>query len=347
MYAQTAVKPYILHRNGASPIVMRGVQKCTGAGASLRDRNVQPLCCINLDTATDPPYNTGEAFEEYNDNLEHSIWLELMYQRLQLLKNLLAEDGVIFVQLNDDEMNYCKVMMDEIFGRSNFINLVSVKTKNSSGASGGGEDRKLKKNIEFIICYGKPQFRKFYPSYTTVELSKYLEDMRTNGVSFKYTTVFTDLGERKYYKTIKDGSGNDIIIYSHSGYKTKSIRQLAQEDGLTEIETFKKYYEYICTTENAQTSIRTRVRETTDEEDKIYMVETKASNEMDRESVKEKAAAAVVYCNAVSGWNADNGGKPWEYVLVSHDEVRINSSFKYLVSNRASYRQIGLEDCGL
>ena len=47
-------KPYILHRNGASPIVMRDVQKCTGAGAALRDRNVQPLCCINLDTATDP-----------------------------------------------------------------------------------------------------------------------------------------------------------------------------------------------------------------------------------------------------------------------------------------------------
>lgn len=81
--------------------------------------------------------------------------------------------------------------------------------------------------------------------------------------------------------------------------------------------------------------------------EKIYMVETKASNEMDRESVKEKAAAAVVYCNAVSKWNADNGGKPWEYALISHDEVRINSSFKYLVSNRASYKQMGLEDYGL
>lgn len=59
MYAQTAVKPYILHRNGATPIVMRGVQKCTGAGASLRDRNVLPLCCINLDTATERLWNTG------------------------------------------------------------------------------------------------------------------------------------------------------------------------------------------------------------------------------------------------------------------------------------------------
>ena len=88
--------------------------------------------CIYID----PPYNTGEAFAEYDDNLEHSTWLGLMYSRLRLLKNLLAEDGVIFVQLNDEEMNYCKVMMDEIFGRANFINLISVKTKNSSGASG-------------------------------------------------------------------------------------------------------------------------------------------------------------------------------------------------------------------
>jgi Adenine specific DNA methylase Mod len=173
--------------------------------------------CIYID----PPYNTGEAFDEYDDNLEHSIWLHLMYSRLSLLKNLLSEDGVIFVQLNDEEMNYCKVIMDEIFGRKNFINLVAVKTKNSSGASGGGEDRKLKKNIEFILCYGNPMFKKFNPVYTTTELSKYLENMRENGVSFKYTMVFTNLGERTYYKTIMDGSGNDIVIYAHSGYETK------------------------------------------------------------------------------------------------------------------------------
>lgn len=225
--------------------------------------------CIYID----PPYNTGEAFAEYDDNLEHSTWLGLMYSRLRLLKNLLAEDGVIFVQLNDEEMNYCKVMMDEIFGRANFINLISVKTKNSSGASGGGEDRKLKKNTEFLICYGKPLFKKFYASYTTVELSQYLQDMRINGISFKYTTVFMDLGERTYFKTIKDGSGGDIVIYSHSGYATKSISQLAKEDSITEIEAFNKYYDFVCTTENAQTSIRTRVREATDEKDNLYSID--------------------------------------------------------------------------
>lgn len=225
--------------------------------------------CIYID----PPYNTGEAFPEYNDNLEHSIWLDLMYSRLKVLNNLLAKDGVIFVQLNDEEMNYCKVMMDEIFGRDNFINLITVKTKNSSGASGGGEDRRLKKNTEFLICYGGPDFKKFNASYTTVELSQYLQDMRTNGTSFKYTMVFTNIGERKYYKTIKDGSGNDIIIYSHSGYETKSVNQLAQEDSISEIEAFNKYFDRICTTENAQTSIRTRVREATDQEDNLYSIE--------------------------------------------------------------------------
>ena len=225
--------------------------------------------CIYID----PPYNTGEAFEEYDDNLEHSVWLQLMRLRLDELWKLLAPDGILFVQLNDEEMNYCKVLMDEVCGRPNFINLIVVKTKNSSGASGGGEDKRLKKNVEFILCYAKPEFEKFNESYALVELQKYLNSMREEGKSFKYTTVFTDFGEREYYKTIKDGSGNDIVIYKHSNYSTKSISRLATDDGITEIEAFYKYIDRICTTENAQTSIRTRVREATDDEDNLYSIE--------------------------------------------------------------------------
>ncbi len=225
--------------------------------------------CIYID----PPYNTGEAFDEYNDNIEHSIWLQLMHDRLELLWKLLADDGVLFVQLNDDEMNYCKVLMDEICSRKNFINLIIVKTKNSSGASGGGEDKRLKKNVEFILCYAKEAFDKFNESYTKIELAQYLEEMRNEGKSFKYTTVFTDFGERAYYKTIKDGAGKDIVIYKHSSYQTKSVSRLAQEDGISEIQAFYKYIDRICTTENAQTSIRTRVREATDEEDHLYSIE--------------------------------------------------------------------------
>ena len=74
--------------------------------------------------------------------------------------------------------------------------------------------------------------------------------------------------------------------------------------------------------------------------DKIYMVETKASNEINSKPVILKAQAAQVYCQAVTEWNAENGGKPWEYALISHDEVRINSSFKYLIDNRVKDAQL-------
>ncbi len=69
----------------------------------------------------DPPYNTRSAFEHYDDNLEHSQWLAMMWPRLELLRELLAEDGSIWVSIDDNEAHYLKVVMDELFGRSNFV----------------------------------------------------------------------------------------------------------------------------------------------------------------------------------------------------------------------------------
>lgn len=69
----------------------------------------------------DPPYNTKSAFEHYDDNLEHSKWLSMMYPRLELLHQLLSEDGSIWITLDDNEAHYAKVILDEIFGRSNFV----------------------------------------------------------------------------------------------------------------------------------------------------------------------------------------------------------------------------------
>ena len=69
----------------------------------------------------DPPYNTGNAFAQYDDNLEHSLWLRMMYPRLLLLRELLAADGSIWITIDDDEAHYLKVIMDEIFGRKNFV----------------------------------------------------------------------------------------------------------------------------------------------------------------------------------------------------------------------------------
>jgi adenine-specific DNA-methyltransferase len=81
-----------------------------------------PFCagrvkCIVID----PPYNTKSAFEHYDDNLAHSQWLSMMYPRLELLRELLAEDGSIWITIDDNEGHYLKVVMDEVFGRSNFV----------------------------------------------------------------------------------------------------------------------------------------------------------------------------------------------------------------------------------
>lgn len=69
----------------------------------------------------DPPYNTKSAFEHYDDNLEHSQWLSMMLPRLQVLRELLSEDGSIWVTIDDNEGHYLKVLMDEVFGRANFL----------------------------------------------------------------------------------------------------------------------------------------------------------------------------------------------------------------------------------
>jgi len=76
--------------------------------------------CIYID----PPYNTGSAFEHYDDNLEHSTWLSLMRDRLNILYNLLTDDGTIWISIDADESHYLKVLCDELFGRKNFIDEV-------------------------------------------------------------------------------------------------------------------------------------------------------------------------------------------------------------------------------
>ncbi len=82
----------------------------------------------------DPPYNTGSAFEHYDDNLEHSQWLSLMYPRMELLRDLLAEDGSIWITIDDDEAHYLKVICDEVFGRKNFVANVVWQKRTSPDA---------------------------------------------------------------------------------------------------------------------------------------------------------------------------------------------------------------------
>ena len=76
--------------------------------------------CIYID----PPYNTGSAFEHYDDNLEHSIWLSLMRSRLEILRILLSKDGTIWISIDDNEQAYLQILCDEIFGRGCHVQTV-------------------------------------------------------------------------------------------------------------------------------------------------------------------------------------------------------------------------------
>ncbi|HFG1972312.1 TPA: site-specific DNA-methyltransferase [Vibrio cholerae] len=103
----------------------------------------------------DPPYNTRSAFEHYDDNLEHSQWLSMIYPRLELLRELLSEDGSIWITLDDSEMHYCKVISDEVFGRNNFIaSMVWEKRKTRENR------RVFSFNHDHILVYAKnkPKF---------------------------------------------------------------------------------------------------------------------------------------------------------------------------------------------
>ncbi len=237
----------------------------------------------------DPPYNTGAAFEHYDDNVEHSTWLSLMKSRLVLLHQLLSDNGTLFIQIDDNEQAYLKVLCDEIFGRQNYINMISVNAKVSAGASGGGEDKRLKKNIEYILIYAKDinNFEPFHPVYKKTELMTYIQRMKEDNKSFKYTTVLYRCENREYFKTIKDGARDDIVIEKVLDYETKSVKQVAQLEGITEEEVYEKYYDRIMTTTNAQTSIRTRVWDATDSENNMYIATYTPKTGKDKGTVKE------------------------------------------------------------
>lgn len=103
--------------------------------------------CIYID----PPYNTGSAFEQYDDGLEHSIWLSLMRDRLEVIYNLLSKDGSLWISLDDTEQAYCKVLCDEIFGRNNFVANVIWEKKFSPS----NDAKWLSDSHDFILVYAK------------------------------------------------------------------------------------------------------------------------------------------------------------------------------------------------
>lgn len=99
----------------------------------------------------DPPYNTGSAFEQYDDGVEHSIWLSMMRDRLVLLRELLSDDGSIWISLDDNEVFYLKVLMDEIFSRKCFVGTVIWRSSDNSN----NDSKQFSVDHNYILVYSK------------------------------------------------------------------------------------------------------------------------------------------------------------------------------------------------
>ena len=224
--------------------------------SSILKRYEGKVKCIYID----PPYNTGSDSFKYNDNFNHSTWLIFMRNRLKLAYKLLKSDGYLFVQCDDNEQAYLRVLIDEIFNKDNFIKVVTVKTK-IGGVSGSSEGKSLKDATEFINIYAKNKSESLLNLiYVKTPLNKYIQQYQDDGKSWKYTSIITNMSGKKKVKEI-DG----FTFYSYDTFETKSVTRFAKDNGLTVDEVYNKYNDKIFRTTNAQSSIRqTVISETKD-----------------------------------------------------------------------------------
>lgn len=163
----------------------------------------------------DPPYNTGSDDFKYNDNFNHSSWLTFMKNRLEVARDLLREDGCIFVQCDDNEQAYLKVLMDEVYGQENFISVIAYQR---SGVAGLGQGGDFVVNItEYITIFSKVR-----ANFSAHDLDSYvpleLKHMK------RYNSIFKNPGEKKIFKTfISKSTGTTVKIFKHSKYEIEKI----------------------------------------------------------------------------------------------------------------------------
>ena len=164
--------------------------------------------CIYID----PPYNTSNAFEYYDDNYEHTIWLDLMKKRLEILYKLIKEGGSLWVSIDDNECHYLKVLLDEIFGRSSFISDITYERSGSAGLGQGGA---FVNNSERILVYAKGHFE-----YNKVLGSADLEKK----TMVRYNKVLVDEGKKELVREFSSkANGKPVKVYKHSDFTIESI----------------------------------------------------------------------------------------------------------------------------
>ena len=160
----------------------------------------------------DPPFNTGQAFEHYDDDIEHSIWLDLMARRLRIIYRLLEDDGLLWIHLDDIEVHYCKIILDEIFMRRNFVSHITYERSAVAGIGQGGY---LVNTTEHILLYKKGALpEKDNQSY---------EELGMN-IMKRYNKYVSNFGSRELIRKFVAKSNGEIVrVYKHKGFEIQSI----------------------------------------------------------------------------------------------------------------------------
>ena len=175
---------------------------------SLESEFAGKVKCVYID----PPFNTGQAFENYDDDVEHSIWLDLMARRLRILYDLLSDDGLLWIHLDDIEVHYCKIILDEIFMRSNFVSHITYERSAVAGIGQGGY---LVNTTEHILLYRKGALP------TKENLS--FEELGMN-IMKRYNKYVHSFGERELVREfVSKSNGEKVRVYKHTNFEIRSI----------------------------------------------------------------------------------------------------------------------------
>jgi adenine-specific DNA-methyltransferase len=177
----------------------------------------------------DPPYNTGSAFEHYEDGLEHSLWLSLMRDRLELIWRLLSADGSLWVTIDDNEGHYLKVLCDEVLGRANFAANIVWQSKDTPGNNSAG----IAETHNHVLCYKKSEmFRPNLLARNAKQIATYSNpDNDARGPWLGTPLTRAEHRDRDYYG-IRNPAGREVLPPKGSSWRRPpaKMKQLARDN---------------------------------------------------------------------------------------------------------------------
>ncbi|NHB51180.1 site-specific DNA-methyltransferase [Helicobacter pylori] len=199
---------------------------------SLKKKFAKQVKCIYID----PPYNTGNDSFNYNDNFNHSSWLVFMKNRLEAAREFLSDDGVIFVQCDDNEQAYLKVLMDEIFLRENFVNCIVWKRKFGNA----NETKRLGTAYDSILLYANTENYK-------IKIIKEKQSKHTQEYIKKRFTRIDEIGKHKGklwmpYPLANPGLPTANLIYEYKGYTAPPKGWRMVKEKLAELDNDERLY---------------------------------------------------------------------------------------------------------